>query len=313
MNIKPSENTKLYGLGEYFNEILNLHNQKKMPNKILLSGRKGIGKSTLAYHLINHIISLEDDDFKYNLKEFMINKDNTTFKLIKNKTHPNFYLIDLMDEKKNIDIDQIRKMIIYTNKSAFNDNPRFILIDNIENLNTNSVNALLKIVEEPNNNIYFILIHNNEKKILSTLKSRCLIFKVNMSFDGCINTANLLLKRNIFELVNNELISYYSTPGIFIKLINFAQKNEINLNDYTLINFLILLIDMNYYKKNKFIKNIIINFIKLKFFNEYKLSKKKDSIVEFYHKFFDKIKNAEKFNLDEESLFIEFKSKLLNG
>ena len=152
-----------------------------------------------------------------------------------------------------------------------------------------------------------------KKKILSTLKSRCLIFKVNMSFDGCINTANLLLKRNIFELVNNELISYYSTPGIFIKLINFAQKNEINLNDYTLINFLILLIDKNYYKKNKFIKNIIINFIQLKFFNEYKLSKKKDSIVEFYHKFFDKIKNAEKFNLDEESLFIEFKSKLLNG
>ena len=134
-----------------------------------------------------------------------------------------------------------------------------------------------------------------------------------MSFDGCINTANLLLKRNIFELVNNELISYYSTPGIFIKLINFAQKNEINLNDYTLINFLILLIEKNYYKKNKFIKNIIINFIQLKFFNEYKLSKKKDSIVEFYHKFFDKIKNAEKFNLDEESLFIEFKSKLLNG
>ena len=55
-------------------------------------------------------------------------------------------------------------MITYTNKSSFNNMPRFILIDNIENLNKNSVNALLKIIEEPNNNVFFILINNNEKK-----------------------------------------------------------------------------------------------------------------------------------------------------
>ena len=35
-------------------------------------------------------------------------------------------------------------MIIYTNKSTFNNMARFILIDNVENLNKNSVNALLK-------------------------------------------------------------------------------------------------------------------------------------------------------------------------
>ena len=74
-------------------------------------------------------------------------------------------VIDLVDEKKNIDVAQIRKMINYTNKSTFNNKSRFILIDNIENLNKNSVNALLKIVEEPNDNIFFILINNNEKKI----------------------------------------------------------------------------------------------------------------------------------------------------
>ena len=33
---------------------------------------------------------------------------------------------------------------------CFNNCPRFILIDNVENLNINSLNALLKIVEEPN-------------------------------------------------------------------------------------------------------------------------------------------------------------------
>ena len=57
MNIKPSENINLYGLKNYFDEIIKLYNQKKMPNKILLSGKKGLGKSTLAHHIINYMIS----------------------------------------------------------------------------------------------------------------------------------------------------------------------------------------------------------------------------------------------------------------
>jgi len=45
-------------------------------------------------------------------------------------------------------------MITYTNMSTFNNQARFILIDNIEHLNKNSVNALLKIIEEPNDNVF---------------------------------------------------------------------------------------------------------------------------------------------------------------
>ena len=49
-------------------------------------------------------------------------------------------------------------MIEYSNKSSFNHSSRFVIIDNLEFLNTNSVNALLKIIEEPNTNLFFILI-----------------------------------------------------------------------------------------------------------------------------------------------------------
>ena len=159
MNLKPSENTKIYGMENFFNELVGLYKQKKIPNKILLSGKKGSGKSTLAYHLINYILS-ENEEYKYNLENFSINKDNKSYKLLQNNSHPNFYLIDLLTEKKSIDVGQIREMINYTNKSTFNNMARFILIDNVENLNKNSVNALLKIIEEPNENVFFILINN---------------------------------------------------------------------------------------------------------------------------------------------------------
>ena len=311
MNLKASENTQIFEMNCYFNEIINLYNKKKMPNKILLSGKKGLGKSTLAYHIINYILSL-NEEYKYDVDKFNINKNNKSFKLIQNLSHPNFYLIDLIDEKKNIDVAQIRKMITHTNKSCFNNNPRFILIDKIENLNKNSVNALLKIIEEPNDGIFFILISNSEKKILPTLKSRCLTFKISLTFNQSINVVNQLLNKNILEEINTDIINYYITPGEIVNLINFADEKKINLLDYDLFGLLNLLINNGYYKKNKNIKNIIITFIELFFLKEYKLRNTKNSLLVFYHNFLDKIHNTEKFNLDEESLFLEFKSKILD-
>ena len=215
-------------------------------------------------------------------------------------------------KKKNIDIAQIRQMILYTNKSSFNDMPRFVLIDNIENLNINSVNALLKIVEEPNDNIFFILIHNCEKKILPTLKSRCLTFKINFSFDNSIKILNLLIDKNIFDLINIDLLSYYNSPGELINLLNFADEKKIDLKNSSLSNILNLLIDNSYYKKNKFVKSIIINYIELYFLKAYKLSNASNSLLSTYRNFLYKIHNNEIFNLDDETLFFEFKSKFLN-
>jgi DNA polymerase-3 subunit delta' len=255
----------------------------------------------------------ENEDFKYDVHKSIINSENKSFKLLQNNSHPNFYLIDLMNDKKNIDISQVRQMITYTNKFAFNNMPRFILIDNIENLNKNSVNALLKIIEEPNSNVFFILINNNEKYILPTLRSRCLTFKINVTFDQSIHISNQILNESLFDLVNYDLINYYNTPGEIINLINFSREKSINLKKYTLIDFLNLLIDNGYYKKNKLVKNLLINLIELFFLKEYKISTTKESILSFYCNFVKKIYDTEKFNLDEETLFLEFKSKLFNG
>ena len=234
MNLKPFENTQLYGMNDFFKEIITLYNEKKMPTKILLSGKKGLGKSTLAYHIINYILS-NTENFRYDLNNLTINKENRSFKLLQNNSHPNFYLIDLLNDKKNIDVAQIREMITYTNKSTFNNMPRLILIDNIENLNKNSVNALLKVVEEPNEDVFFILINNNEKYILPTLKSRCLTFNINFTFNQSMHVSNKILHENIFELINPDLINYYNTPGEIINLINFSRDKNINLKEYTLI------------------------------------------------------------------------------
>ena len=302
---------QLFGHEKTFGEIASLYIKKKLPKKIILSGPNGIGKSTFSYHLINYIFSLNEEN-SYDSKNFKINETNRSFKLVKNNNHPNFHLIDLYDEKKNIEIDQIRKMIDFCNKTSFNNSEKIVLIDNIEKLNKNSVNSLLKIVEEPNNNIYFILIMDSNKKVLNTLKSRCIKFTFFLPSDKSIKITNKIINSNIIDLINPDLLHYYNSPGHYIKLINFSKKYGINLKEINLKNFLILLIDNSYYKKDVFISNCIYQYLELyllKMMN-HNNSKKLNLL---YKKFIEKIFNMHKYNLDKESFFIELKSKIFNG
>ena len=309
MNLEPSSQLNLFSHKEEFQKLINLYKNNNLPNKILFSGEKGIGKCTLAYHLINYILS-SNEDFSYDLDSLKIIPDNKSFKLVQNKSNPNFILVDIQEEKKNIDISQIRNLILTLNKSSFNTKPRFVLIDNIELLNINAVNALLKILEEPNDNINFILINNN-KRILPTLKSRCLNFKIQLTSKQSIEIANKILNNNYNEFLNEDLVNNYSTPGEILNLIDFANKNDIDLIKTNLKNFIKKIIMEKLYKKNNSIKNLIYSL--MEFYFRKNVSVTNIKLINSYSYFLKKIENTKTFNLDEETLFMEFEDSILNG
>ena len=309
ISLEPINQTKLFGLDKYFLELVYLYKKNNFPNKLLLSGIKGSGKSTLAFHFINYILS-KDEKFNYNLKNFQINSESKSYKTIINKSNPNLNIIDVKIDKKSIDINQIRELIISLNKSSFNDKPRFVLIDNIEFLNTNSINALLKFLEEPNYNVYFILIHNN-KKVLPTLLSRCINYKISLSNKEVLEITNKILDGKLSENINIELVNYYLTPGNIYNLVKFAKLNDYDLSNFYLKDFLKILIRENHFKKNILIKNMIFDLIEFYFTKiSFSLS---INIFEKYSLFLKKKSEIKKYNLDEESLFIEFEEEFLNG
>ena len=311
-DLLPKNQKKLYGYHKEFNELVTLYKNKKLPSKIFFNGPKGIGKSTIAYHLINYIFS-NKEKYKYDLTNLEINNLNKSYKLLLNNTHPNFHLVDIMKDKKVIEISQIRQMINYSTKSTFNNNERIILIDNVENLNLNSLNSLLKIVEEPNENTLFILIFDSNKNILNTLKSRCLKFNLYLSFSQSVEITNKILNSNILDLISEDFLHYYNTPGDFINLINFANSLNLNLKEFDLKKFLIHLIDVEYYKNNTFIKNNIYKYIELYLLKLMKGSTSKNKINILYNESIKKIANMKKYNLDQESIMIDLKTKLFNG
>ena len=54
--LKPIEQLSLYGYQDYFESFIKVFNNKSRPNSFLLSGSKGIGKSTFIYHFVNYLL-----------------------------------------------------------------------------------------------------------------------------------------------------------------------------------------------------------------------------------------------------------------
>ena len=307
--LEPINQQRLFGLDSHLFELIRLYKANIFPNKIMFSGPKGIGKSTLAYHFINYILS-EEEDYKYNIKNLEISSESSTFKTILNKSNTNLSIVDINSNKKSVDINQIRELITNLNKSSFNNKPRFVIIDNIELLNNSSVNALLKIIEEPNQNIYFILINNN-KKILPTLLSRCINYKINLTNKECLEISNLLLGNKLENLINKDIIDYYFTPGNLFHLIKFAEQYKYNLLDFDLKKFLRTIIKENHYKKDPIMKYMVFYLIEF-YFRKLNMSLSKNINVKYSY-FLRRISDTKTFNLDEDSLFMEFEEKVLNG
>ena len=306
MNLNPFNQTKLYGLDIFFEELKSLADNERLPTKILFTGYKGCGKCTLALHLINYILS-KNEEFKYNILNNQIDENNKSYKLILNSSSPNFYYINLKKDKKTIDVNQIRELINFCNKSSFNNLPRFILIDNSEFLNLNSSNALLKILEEPNEGIFFILI-NNSKNILPTIKSRCLNYRINLSNDQTLNIVNNLINDDIFKFVDKDLLNYYFSAGDILNIYNFSIEYKLDFSEMNISNLIQIIIKDKIYKKDTQLKDLIWNFIEI-FFS------KKGYSLNNYKNYLDHInlvENTKKFNLDIDSVFVKLQTNYTN-
>ena len=284
---------KLIGHNSYLENFVSLYKYDKLPSRILISGKKGIGKSLL----INNFL----------LKIFNSNNDQ---RLITNNTHPNILNIKKTNDKKNIEIDQIREVVKFTNQSSFNNKARFIIIDDAEFLNINSSNALLKNLEEPNENVFFILIFNSDMSLLDTIKSRCIEFKINISNENIELIVNNYFNDNIYTKINSDLINYYSTPLFLISLLNYMNENELSISNTSIDDLLINLINNKHYNKQDFIRDNLNTIIELFFYNHINKTKKLTYKIKEYY--YSKFSNVRKFNLDYETFFLEFKDKLLS-
>lgn len=257
---------------------------KKKPSPILI---KQNVYSFLDEFILQYCKSLNcNNDFLFCDNCFNCQKLN-------NKNYFDFYEFNL--DQNSISKEQtqiILNNLQYTSlENAMN---KFFIIKNIDKANKFVLNLMLKSIENPIKNTFYIFSTKNIHLVLETIKSRC--FFVNLHSDKN-KVIKLLEKNNIqkkfhdFFLTSffsyNEMIEFYYNSN-FDSFINLATnlleyKNHITLikdilNEFKLLNsyqieklilFLCLKVDLN--KKIQLVnltKQLIINFNKILIFNQ---------------------------------------------
>ena len=271
-NFSPFNSLELFGLNKYFLDYKKLIENKKIPKVTMFSGDKGIGKFTLSLHLINYFLSVNSKN-DYDLLKKKINKESAIYKSILYNICDNFIYVGNETNKK-ISINDVRQIKKKFNTTSLNNIPKFTVIDDVELLNINAANSLLKLIEEPSENNYFILINNKQNKIIETIKSRSIETKIFVKKNEKKEIFNKLLDLHNIESHFSHNFLNLSSPGNLIKFSDCLKKMKIN-SDATLYEVSSKL--LNNYKKSKNETDIytLSFFLEIKFFNQIHIENKK--------------------------------------
>ena len=305
-HLDTKNSLELYGLDNYLDNLISLFEKKKFPKILLLTGLKGLGKNTL----INHFLSYVFDKENYNTQKKIINNNAKYLNLYKNNLFENIIYLQ-GDSNNKIKIEDARNLKSKILKKSSNNLSRFIILDDIELSNKNSLNALLKTIEEPSTNNFFILINNLQYPILETIKSRSLETKFYLPFDKRILIINSLIKKNKLENVIIDYKNIEISPGHFILFHFLCEENKIDLNKDYLKN-INLLIKLFKKTKNRYYI-LLINFIIENFFYT-KIKSKKENIDDLIKKRLHASKTIDNFlvyNLTQNS-FINSISEVIH-
>ena len=258
----------LYGHDILFKNLTSLFKKNKLPKKIIFNGSNGIGKATFVYHLINFILSYKEEDI-YDLNAKEIIENNKSYLDLINNINFNFKHLKVDDFKKIISIEETREIINFFNKSSINNKPKIFFLEGAENLNKNSSNSILKILEELPDNNYFFISYLENKFLLETIKSRC--FNCRLFINSKENS--FIKEKLMTQFKTNNTIIKNLTPGINLKMNILFKELNIYEKDFstkilTMQNFYLeekynKIIDlMHIYIENYFASNLEKNFFK---------------------------------------------------
>lgn len=150
---------------EVFTQIVQRYQSGRLPHALLFSGDAGVGKQQLAYSIAAFLLCRNAEHHACG--------QCSGCELLKAGTHPDLLQILPESEGKQIKIEQIRSVQSNIGKTAQQGGYRVVIVQPADGMNANAANALLKNLEEPGENVLFILISSRLSALLPTVKSRC--------------------------------------------------------------------------------------------------------------------------------------------
>lgn len=211
----------------------------------------------------NYSIALE-----FSAELFSRNIENKNEKnKITDKTFKNLYS-DLMVVDA-LNIDTVRDIIKKSYTSSHEGGAKVFILKNIQDIRKESANAMLKLIEEPTKDNFFVLI-SKRLNILSTIKSRSIIYRIRKSTPEELGVDRYIY--NFFLGFSNDIEKYkgkeidlmleksYTAIGGVLKEYEKEKNIEVKIDLYKCLrNFVQESSNLKKYEKIKFAEDIYLN------------------------------------------------------
>lgn len=165
LNYRPKRFKEVIGNSQLVKSLKDMINKKECPHALLFSGNSGTGKTTLARIVATKVGAISECIYE-------INASNTR------------------------GIDTIREIIDNTQSKHILGLPKVFIFDESHALTSDAQNALLKVVEDCPEYVYFIFCTTRPEKLLTTLKNRCVQFETK--------PLSVIEARELFNLINKK-------------------------------------------------------------------------------------------------------------
>ena len=180
----PCETEHLFGHDAACAQVLEAFNGDRMHHAWMLTGPKGIGKASLAYHIARFLLATEPPgDSLFGTPplttSLFVPADHPVASRIRAGSEPGLCILRRpVDDKTSklktvIPVDTVRELRRFFSLSAGGNGRRVVIVDCTDEMNANAANALLKVLEEPPQDAVLLLVTHQPSQILPTIRSRC--------------------------------------------------------------------------------------------------------------------------------------------
>lgn len=179
----PRETQRLFGHTTAQEAFLQAFTSGRLHHAWLITGPKGVGKATLAWRLARFLLTTPKDNggmfAPQPPRSLDVASDAPELRRMLQLAEPRLFLLRRGANDKetalsaDIRVDEVRKMKSFFALSAADGGRRVAIIDAADEMNTGAANALLKLLEEPPQDVTFFVIAHQPHRLLPTIRSRC--------------------------------------------------------------------------------------------------------------------------------------------
>lgn len=214
--IDPRDNPDLVGQDAAEKSFLQAWDSGRLAHAWLLTGPRGIGKATLAFRIARFVLAGGGESSGGGLfgdaapaADLRMAPDHSVFRRISSGGHADFKLIERgwsddkqTKRKSEITVDDVRDIGSFMSLTPAEGGWRVVIVDAADEMNRNSANAILKVLEEPPKRALMLLLAHSPGRLLPTIRSRCRRLTLPPLEPG---TVTELLRRHHPDMPDDEL------------------------------------------------------------------------------------------------------------